>query len=266
MSVPEPSTRGEYYRALKEMGVKFSKHYREYSTEELASTYNEAINALAEAGLAGRSLAGDEASEVDWLKALPDPETTQAEPMPATNPTAINPHASIPKAPKDEGELPGMRMNAKAPTDPIRRDEAGRIWLQEEVQKPSGARPRARRVIKYLSRGVRKERVVSGNTTEYFEVEGEGEMVTTEAKVTLPTYQVGIYIDPRYPFKVLTYRGQKAFDRKDVEKYYGGADLVPDRVKKARVANLLGYDMRSVVAAIIREAELRGITGKAIDV
>ena len=153
----------------------------------------------------------------------------------------------------DPDELPGMRQNL--PEEVIRVDEQGRQWLQEEVRKPAYPKPRGRRVLKYMETGVETETVVNGEYTETFEVAGNRAGRPSEVKITLPSYQVGIYKDPRFPFKVHCYNGREGFDLFEVQNYFGGAELVPLTVKRVYIENELCYDMRSVIQTI--QAEYR---------
>lgn len=135
----------------------------------------------------------------------------------------------------------------------LRTDDAGRQWLQEEVRKPAYPKPRGRRVLTYVDPGVEKQTVKNGEYVETFEVPGNRTTRTAEIKITLPSYQVGIYRDRRYPFRVHTYNGREGFNLADVERFYGGAELVPQECKRVYIENDLCYDMRSVVAAIRAE-------------
>ena len=80
--------------------------------------------------------------------------------------------------------------------------------------------------------------------------------------ISIQSYQVGIYRDPRYPFKVITYNGREGFDYIEVEEYYGGAELVPPICKRVYVENVLCYDMRSVIRAINEEFRQLSLSGQ----
>lgn len=164
--------------------------------------------------------------------------------------------------PQDPEEMPGQRLNTQPEDEPIRVDEQGRVWYQEEVRKPAYPKPRGRRVLKYLERGVQKETVQNGEYIETFEVAGQGVGAPAEVKITLPSYQVGIYKDPRFPFKIHTYNGRDGFDLFEVQAYYGGAELVPDGVKRVYVENDLCYDVRTVIRAIQNEYRQLQLTGR----
>lgn len=205
------------YNTYKELATP-AKHYRDYTIAELTEK-------LAELG-------------VD-MQALDEPEEPQVE-QPEL---PFSDHA-------DPDELPAQRLNTKLDDDVIRVDSMGRQWLQEEVRKPAYPKPRGRRVLKYTETGVKTETVQSGEYIETFEVAGVERPRAAEIKITLPSYQVGIYRDVRFPFKVHTYNGREGFDRLDVEEFYGGSELVPRGVKRVYIENSLCYDIRSVVRAI----------------
>lgn len=225
------SDKAAYYAALKAAGVAFDKHYREYSTEELAAQY--------------QALPADKQAPLD----PPAPETPE------------QPAASIPRGPRPADALPGAHALSVAPGEPIRVDDQGLVWYQEEIRKPSFPKPRGRRVLKYLNPGVETKQVVSGDYVESFEVAGS-RRTAGEIKITLPSYQVGIYRDPTMPFKIHIYNGQRGFDLFEVQNYYGGADLVPMEIKRVYVENVLCYDIRTVVRAIQAEYRQHQLSGR----
>jgi hypothetical protein len=187
---------------------------------------------------------------------LPPLPETQGQPEPHPLPTA-------PVRGPDPDELAGMRQNTKLPDDVIRVDEEGRQWLQEEVQKPAYPKPRGRRVLRYNDPGTKEVTVQQGEYTETFEIAGDPKNATpSEVKVTLPSYQVGVYRDRRFPFKVITYNGNSGFDRKEVQEYYGGDELVPAECKRKYVENVLCYDMRSVIRQIQTEYRQLQLAGR----
>lgn len=165
---------------------------------------------------------------------------------------ADQPTAGVPVRDRDPNEFAGQRQNSHADMQPLRVDDKGRTWFQEEVQKPAFPKPRGRRVLQYNDTGTKKQQVKVGDYLESFEVAGD-QRRTGEIKITLPSYQVGIYADPRFPFKIHTYNGVNGFDLYDVENYFGGSDLVPEEVKRSYVANDLCYDIRSVIRFIETE-------------
>ena len=162
----------------------------------------------------------------------------------------------------DSNELPGQRLNTQPEDEPIRIDEMGRAWYQEEVRKPSFPKPRGRRVLKYMERGVKVDTVQNGEYVETFEVAGEGSPHPAEVKVTLPSYQVGIYKDPRFPFKIHCYNEREGFNFFEVCEFYGGPELVPEGCKRVYVENDLCFDIRSVVRAIQNEHRQLQLMGK----
>jgi hypothetical protein len=83
---------------------------------------------------------------------------------------------------------------------------------------------------------------------------GDEQARTSEVKVTLPSFQVGCYLDRRFPFKIHVYNENRGFDLQDVEKYYGGRELVPQEVLRKYVENVLCYDIPTVIRAIQTEA------------
>lgn len=154
---------------------------------------------------------------------------------------------------KDASELPTQRRSDELA--PIRTDEQGRVWYQEEIQKSSLAKPRGYRVFREMGSGVKQittERDSEGYT-ETIEVP-DGQRKPLEVKVGIPTWQVGIYQDPKFPdFKIIQYRDARGFRRQDVEAFFGGADVLPEGIETIYVGNLLCYPIRSVVIAINRE-------------
>jgi hypothetical protein len=213
----------------KDTGVPLSKQYIHYTLDELKDE-------LSELGI-----------EYEHIP-IEDPSSDSGEDIPLENSIRHVPRSNN----ADPDELAGQRplMNEE---EVLRIDSQGRQWLQEEVRKPAYPKPRGRRVIKYFDTGVATETVKAGDYVETFEVAGKLPSRPAEIKITLPSYQVGIYKDPRFPFKVHCYNGREAFDRLDVEAYYGGPELLPASVKRVYIENDLCYDIRSVVLAIQEE-------------
>lgn len=231
------SDKARYYQALKAEGVEFTKHYREYSTSEL---------------------------KIAWDQMNPGREIPQMPPAAApAQPAPQAARSAPPLAQRDPNELAGQRLNSKTMDDPIRTDEDGKVWFQEEVLKPAYPKPRGRRVMKYMDAGSVEKTVVNGDYVETFEVSGDPQNAKmSEVKVTLPSFQVGVYRDPRFPFKVITYNGNEGFDLVGVQNFYGGSELVPPSVKRKYVENVLCYDIRSVVAAINAEYRQQQLSGR----
>jgi len=259
--------KGFYFRRVKAAGVQLDRHYREYTTAEL----KEADELAVESGLlkppTDEELA-ELAEKIHKKKPRdPAPEPTapdqeaagffgfpnEEQPVPAAAPLA-RPHL---------GEMAGERLNTKDADEVLFVDEQGRSWLQKEVLKPAFPKPRGRRVLSYNDPGVVKQTSKDGEYTETFEVAGDARNATpAQIKITLPSYQVGMYRDKRFPFKVICYNGREGFDRLEVEAYYGGAELVPPVCKRTYVENVLCYDMRSVIRAINEEFRQLQLTGQ----
>ena len=214
------------YNELKAAGVTFDKHYREYSTEEL----QEAVDRLHEQP--------EYHQNVEDRQELTPPPTFEDEQL-----AAVNAYIG-----GDE--------------DPVRIDEENGItWYREEVRKPAYPKPRARRVLKYIDTGSETRTVQDGRFLESFEVPGM-ERRQAEVKITMPSFQVGVYKDRRFPFKIHVYNEVRGFDLFEVQQFYGGADLVPSEIKRMYVANDLCYDIRTTIRAIeaeYRRNQLKGI-------
>jgi hypothetical protein len=250
--------KSEYYQRLKAAGVQFDKPYREYTTAEL----KEAVDLL------DRHLADSEPEEFpqERLFELPDSD----DPQPSIRQQVAESARVLPQQKQGStptvdlrDELAGLRQNTHTEGQPLRTDENGLIWYQDEVRKPATPKPRGRRVIRYMDTGTKKETVVAGQYIETFEVAGDAQR-ESEVKITLPSYQTGIYKDPRFPFKIHVYNENRGFDLFDVINFYGGADLVPTEIKRVYVENDLCYDIRTTIRAIETEARqlrLAGVKG-----
>lgn len=254
------------YNALKNAGIPLDKHYREYSEADLRPAYEK----LMEHQAAQEQADSVNAEHFPPDTAPPDPEAAaffgyQPSPTPVAGaPVAGEGYAEPEPTPqpsytgvasRDPEEFAGQRQNTNPNAlEPIRTDEHGRVWYQEEVLKPAYAKPRGRRVLQYQDSGVEKKTVKTGDFTESFEVAGTGPARVSEVKITLPSYQVGIFKDPRFPFRVHTYAGNNGFDLFEVQEFYGGAELVPAEIKRIYVENVLCYDIRTTVRAIETEA------------
>lgn len=269
--------KGFYYRRVKSTGAEMTKHYREYTTDEL----KEADARAQELGLI-EAPTEQELAELDAKVHAPKakaPElpTPQAGPEPdpeidadaaaffgfGEQATEQTPHEAPAPARPAMGEMAGERLNTKDAEEILFVDDEGRAWLQKEVLKPAFPKPRGRRVLRYNNPGVKQQTSKDGDYTETFEVAGDPRNATpAEIKITLPSYQVGIYRSKKFPFKVITYNGKSAFDRQEVEAYYGGAEMVPPVCKRVYVENVLCYDMRSVIRAIQDEFRQLRLTGR----
>lgn len=257
-----------YYQALKKAGVTFDRHYREYTTAELKAAYEtlpqeggfpQAEDHSQAEGPAEVPLDAQEPNPVmpDFpdLPAWEEPVMARPPQMPPRPPEA-------PQRPRDPQEMAGQRLNSKPEYEPIRTDEHGLIWYQEEVRKPAIAQPRARRVLTYMETGTEVQTIESGDYVESFEVAGRGQPRPAEVKITLPSFQVGIYKDPRFPFRIYVYNETRGFDLFEVQNYYGGSELVPDEIKRIYVENVLCYDIRTTVRAIQTEYRQLQLAGK----
>lgn len=158
----------------------------------------------------------------------------------------------------DPNEHAGVTQNSHAADEVIEVDEYGNQWYQKEVTKPGYAKPRGRRVLRTMDAGVQQETIKVGEYTETFEVSGDPRNARpTEIKVTLPSFQVGIYRSPGMPFKIHTYNGVRGFDLRDVQEFYGGSDLVPDTIKRCYVSTSLCYDIATTIRTVEDEYRSR---------
>ena len=268
--------KAQLYNELKAAGVQFSKHYREYNTQELgeavarlrasqpapapAPEAEELSDPEAEAAFA--AMMGREPSP-EPAPAPVQSEQPVAPSLPLSEPPVQPQPQPLPRTGPNPNEMPGQRLNQQAEDEPIRVDESGLVWYQEEVRKPAYPKPRGRRVLKYMDTGTKTERVKAGEYVEEFEVAGDLPSRPAEVKITLPSYQVGIYKDPRFPFKIHVYNETRGFDLNDVQDYYGGSELVPPGVKRMYVENVLCYDIRTVVRDIQKQYRDLQLQGKA---
>lgn len=273
------SAKSTYYQRLKDLGVVFEKHYRDYKTEELKEAYERlSAAAPAEAPLPPVELPpdpsavpphdGDAAEFRAQLATLtqmvsklaeavlrPQP-VYQGAPPDAAVPTLPEPApvepAPLPRGQLDPKEHAGVTLNTHGPDDPLRTDEFGNVWYRNEVNKPGYAKPRGRRVLRVMDAGTEKQTIKAADGyMETFEIPGDpSNAKPIEIKVTLPSFQTGIYKAPGMPFKIHTYQGVRGFDWDDVNRYYGAADLVPSTIKHCYVSNDLCYDVITTVRAI----------------
>lgn len=279
-----------YYRALKDAGYTFEKHYRDYKAAELqqiaaeqgleitppepkapAPPRPDEVAELREqiAGIAGTVKALAELVTAEQRRAEQSPFPSQVPPAPEAKP---EPKPKPEPEPKpvligglDPREHAGVQQNAVAEDEVIEIDEHGNRWYQREVNKPGYAKPRGRRILRYEDPGVKIEHIKVGDYVETFEVAGDPKTARpAEVKITLPSYQTGIYQPPNMPFRVHTYQGARGFNMRDVQKYYGGRDLVPSTIKRTYVSTDLCYDIQSTIRTIeneYRERVLRAERG-----
>ena len=217
------------YKALTQAGWKPEKHYREYSTADLETIANQML------GEAARTKPAD-----------PEPKS---------------PIRQEPPSSRWEQPRPAAPVVADMGT-PIRVDPDGKVWYADEVRKLASPGPRKRRKLSYVDHGTKVETVQIGQFMESFEVAGDV-VRTEEVKITLPTYQVGLYRDPRLPFLIHVYNNNRGYDLFEVIKYYGNSpDLVPQEIQKTYVGNDLCYDIKTTNRAIENEARqlrMRGL-------
>lgn len=207
------SDKARFYNLLKDAGYPLDRHYREYNTAELQAAYSQLRKDAEAAG-----------------QPLPSP------PEPPRQP------------PKDS--VPGDHAyRAGSDETVLYVDDEGRAWYREMFLKGDGARPRVRRRISYIDSGVVKRQSADGHFTETYEVAGT-ERNAREVFVTMPSYQVGIYKDPRYPWKIHVYDDRRGFDLNDIAEYFGGMTDVPASCKRIYVSNDLCFDMRSVIQTV----------------
>lgn len=259
------------YKALQGVGVEFTKHYREYTTTELQQKFDE----LERAGVFIEQPAAPEpvvapTPGAPVAGADTDPDAAaffgiEVEPPTREESMAAHPTARVaPPVPSepDPREMPGQHLNTNTADEIIRVDDQGREWIQNEIRKPATPQPRGRRVLQYTNTGTEQQSVtLEDGTVESFEVAGRGTR-TAEVKITLPSYQVGIYRDPRFPFKVYTYGGVNGFDLFGVQEFYGGPELVPASIRRMYVSNVLCYDVRTTIQAIEAEARQLALAGR----
>lgn len=272
------AAKGFHFRRLKAAGVPLTRHFRDYTTAELKEADDMAIQSGLLQEPTAEELAELEAkvhkkkprdtpapvpTGVDQVAALQEPTDPEAAGFFGFDVPAVEPTEAPAPARPELGELAGERQNTKDAEEILYVDEEGRAWLQKEVLKPAFPKPRGRRVLRYMDPGVKQQSVKEGDYTETFEVSGDPRNAQpAEIKITLPSYQVGMYRDPRFPFKVICYNGREGFDYLEVEEYYGGAELVPPVCKRVYVENTLCYDIRSVVRAISEEYRQLQLTGQ----
>lgn len=252
------SDKAHFYRELKARGATFTKHYREYSTDELQAAYAKMVEEQGERPPDPPPPSPD----IMLPQGAVQPPADPGQPRPTQPPARQQLGPQIPRRAANPDEMAGQRQNTQPEDEPLRVDEQGRIWYQEEVRKPAFAKPRGRRVLQYMERGVETRTVQDGKFVETFEIAGQGAGRPAEVKITLPSYQVGIFKDPRLPFRIHVYNGMQGFDLFEVERYYGGRELVPAECKRIYVENVLCYDIRTVVRAIQDEYRQLRLLGK----
>ena len=244
--------KGFYWKQLKELGIEFERPYRNYTLAELRDSYS----ALVEEGLA--PAIDEDAARASYQKEPERPEPQPTAPEPPNAP-------SVPVSAHNVHEHAAERAySAGYDEEPVRIDPVTKfIWFREEVRKPAAPRPRARRKLTYVDSGTKTMEVSDGRYVETVEVSGQ-QRNTGEVRITMPSYQVGVYLDPKFKdFKIHVYNDVKGFDLFDVQKFYGGADLVPAGIKRIYVGNDLCYDMLTVIRTIEEEYNRLRLQGRA---
>lgn len=243
------SMKGAYYRALREAGVTFDKHYRNYTMED----FKEAYEALPED--MQRPLVEKNPSPESYSVEDDEPEgavlpVSQGETRVLTGEPVITENTVYSDEPLHK--IAGLSDHTTG--EVLRIDSNGVKWLQEEIPKSAIPKPRARLTKRYIESGSKSVQFEGADGyTETVEVAGDLNE-EREVKVTLPSYQVGVAIYPQYPFRVVTYQGNEGFDYFDIVKFYGAEDLVPEGIKKLYVESVLCYDIRTTVREIQAEA------------
>jgi len=246
---------------LKAAGVSFDKHYRDYTTAELRVAVKALRKALArtsEAEQAEQPVQAEQPTQPEEAFVVIDGRRYSLEEYEAMRRSPRDPQLAAPTAlplppVAPAATVAGTQTQRTVELEPIRTDENGLIWYQDEVRKPPFAKPRGRRRIQYNDPGVKTETTQIGDYTETFEMPGDEQRIA-EARVTLPSYQVGIYRDPRLPFKIHIYNEERGFDFFEVHEFYGSADLVPEGIKRKYVSSTLCYDIQTTIREIQREA------------
>lgn len=178
----------------------------------------------------------------------------QAAPLAGVSPMEQARHLGV-----EVRDLPEERAGlhfSDEPNTAIRVDSQGRVWYQDEVMKPAIPKPRMTRRQRYIDPGVQEIQTTrpDGGLDETFEIAGTEKREMTVV-TTVPSWQVGIYHDERFPFRVVTYNGIEGFLRTDVAAFYGGSKMIPPTIETTYVGQSLCYDMRT--ARITMEEEYR---------
>lgn len=248
--------RGYLWNELADAGYETDRPYHRHSVEELKTLLAERKGVeVSELTLPATPLPADKSAKfvADGFEEL-DPHDRSGERR-ATTPTA---HTIQERRP-----VPVLKGNPKAAEKPvaeglpegaIRADEHGRIWYTEEIGPDIAKNRRLRkRITKVVPEKVEVHQIDNGDYVETIEVIGESTR-SLDAFVTMPTTQVGIFKDPKFPFLVFTYNGSVGFSYGDINDFYGGEEFVPNTIKKKFVGNMLAYDIKSVISTIERKA------------
>lgn len=246
--------RGELYSELREQGWEPDRPYREYSLEQLQGIKAErdahpliTVNDGGHLGDLGAGLMAEFKAEgfEDGVKEDDhQPRATSPQPQQTRDRRPVG---------QLKREAPEDKAPEGLPEGAIRADEHGRIWFREEIG-PEVARNRRlrKRITQVVPDKVEVKQIQAGEYIETIEVVGEGTR-SLDAFITMPPTQVGIYLDPRFPWKIFTYNGSLGFSYGDVNTYYGGVEFVPSTVKKKFVGNMMAYDIKSAISTVERK-------------
>ena len=246
--------RGELYSELREQGWEPERPYREYSLEQLQGIKAEREAQLNVIAAPGEHLGDLGANLMAEFKAEGFEEGVKG------NDAEDTPSWVQPQEPHDRRPVGMLKPKVEKDETPdglpegaIRADDAGRIWFREEIGPEIAKNRRLRkRITQVVPEKVEVKQIQAGDYIETIEVVGEGTR-SLDAFITLPPTQVGIYLDPRFPWKVFTYNGSLGFSYGDVNAYYGGVEFVPSTVKKKFVGNMMAYDIKSAISTVERK-------------
>lgn len=273
MAAPKKSVLYNKLKNARSMGVpvKFDKSYVEYTEKELED--------LIEVYQIDDSFNAPETPEQeparDWdarrdeinraapvsVPRQPVHLPSQQRPRPGLSPREQAAYLGVPL--EDRGQdRAGLTFNNPADMA-LRVDSRGRVWYQDEVMKPAIPKPRMTRITSTVSHGVKEveTRNPDGTLNERFEVAGD-ENKKVEIRITTPSWQIGLYRDPRLPFMVHTYGGVAGFDYREIVAHYGGSELVPSTIKKLYVYNDLCFDIRSTRETMEKELRDMQLAGR----
>ena len=176
----------------------------------------------------------------------------QAAPLAGVTPAQQASHLQVPLRDLPEDRA-GLHFNDE-PDTAVRVDTQGRVWYQDEVMKPAIPKPRMVRRQRYIDPGVKTVSTLrpDGKLDETFEVAGDEQKEMTTV-TTVPSWQVGIYHDERFPFRVVSYNGIEGFLQRDVSQFYGGLKMVPPTIETTYVGQSLCYDIRTTRTTLEQE-------------
>lgn len=248
--------RGLLYNELREQGWEPERPYREYTVEQLMEIKAErdahpliTVGAGDQFGSLGSALMAD--FNADGFE---DGVKEEDHTVRATSPQPQEVHERRPSPVLKKGNPAREEKTPDGlPEGAIRADDAGRIWFREEIGPEIAKNRRLRkRITQVVPEKVEVKQIHSGDYIETIEVMGEGTR-NLDAFITMPPTQTGIYLDPRFPFKVFTYNGSLGFSYGDVNDFYSGVEFVPSTIKKKFVGNMMAYDIKSVISTIERK-------------